>query len=274
MVGSRGRGRGMVGSGGWGVVRGRSMVGSLGVRVLAFAGVVALGDVVRADLALVLDVGVILLILVNVVVDNLCPAVGKLDLVLTLDSVSVPDFGLGVNIWVAVGVILVDVIPVVVSFWLVVWLWVIWCGVVGLVVNRSWGVVGCGVHWGWVNWSRVDRGVVGCWSRSVVGSGGRGVVGSWGIGRFGGVVGSWGRGMVGSWGWGIGRLRSMKGGRGVVRGGWVSHIGGGRYWMGWKGGHVGMDGAVVGRGGCHASKESHKLVHCCERRKQCSLFKS
>ena len=81
MVGSRSWG--VVGSGGRGVVRGRSMVGSLGVRVLALAGVVALGDVVRADLTLVLDVGVILLILVNVVVDNLGPAVGKLDLVLT-----------------------------------------------------------------------------------------------------------------------------------------------------------------------------------------------
>ena len=81
VVGGR-RGR-MVGSRGRGVVRGRSMVGSLGVRVLALAGVVALGDVVRADLTLVLDIGVILLILVNVVVDNLGPAVGKLDLVLT-----------------------------------------------------------------------------------------------------------------------------------------------------------------------------------------------
>ena len=81
VVGSRGRS--VVGSGGRGVVRGRCMVGSLGVRVLALAGVVALGDVVRADLTLVLDIGVILLILVNVVVDNLGPAVGKLDLVLT-----------------------------------------------------------------------------------------------------------------------------------------------------------------------------------------------
>ena len=57
----------------------------------------------------------------------------------------------------------------------------------------------------------------------------------------------------------VSRLRSMIGGRGVVWGGWVSHIGGGRCWMGWKGGHVGMDGAVIGRGGCHASKKSHEL---------------
>ena len=30
-------------------------------------------------------------------------------------------------------------------------------------VNRSWGVVGCGVHWGWVDWSRVDRSGVRSW---------------------------------------------------------------------------------------------------------------
>ena len=84
MVGSRGRG--VVGSGGRGVVRGRSMVGSLGVRVLALAGVVALGDVVGADLALVLDVGVVLLVLVHVVVHDLGAAVGQQDLVLACRS--------------------------------------------------------------------------------------------------------------------------------------------------------------------------------------------
>ena len=69
------------------------------------------------------------------------------------------------------------------------------------------------------------------------------------------MIGSGSRSVVGS------RRRRMVGsrGRGVVWGGWVSHIGGGRCWMGWKGGHVGMDGAVVGRGGCHAGKESHEL---------------
>ena len=73
-------------------------------------GVVLLIGVVDAWLSLVLDVSVELLVLVNVVVDDLSPAVGKLNPVLSLYVVSLPGLGSGVDVGVAVLIILVDVV--------------------------------------------------------------------------------------------------------------------------------------------------------------------
>ena len=132
--------RGVVGSGLGGVVRSgfgsviRSGLGGVAVGLL-----MVLGGVILADLALVLDVGVILLVLVNVVVDDLRAAVGQLNAVLaylkmlfkvkttfrnrltwnllnlitlTLDFVAVPLLVLGVDIGVAVLVVLVHLVAV------------------------------------------------------------------------------------------------------------------------------------------------------------------
>jgi cytochrome c oxidase subunit IV len=54
----------------------------------------------------------ILLILIYVVVDDLGSAVGKLDLILSLDSIAVSYFGLGVNVRVTVFIIFLDSIAV------------------------------------------------------------------------------------------------------------------------------------------------------------------
>jgi len=60
-------------------VIGSGVVGSL-------VSLLVLDGVVLADLALVLDVGVVLLVLIDVVVDDLGPAVGQLNLVLACDE--------------------------------------------------------------------------------------------------------------------------------------------------------------------------------------------
>jgi len=98
------------------VIRGRGrLVGSrlVGSRVSFAVSVVGLlGLLVVADLALVLDVGVVRFVLVHVVVDDLGAAVGQKDLVLSLDSLAVTLLVLGVHIGVAVLIVAVYVISV------------------------------------------------------------------------------------------------------------------------------------------------------------------
>ena len=101
------------------------------------SGLVGVGlGLVVTNLALVLHVGVVLCVLINVVVNNLGPAVRQQDLVLTcgsilgqsvnvsfkrlgigaltFDCLSFPNFSFGVNVWVAIGVFLMNVVPIVV----------------------------------------------------------------------------------------------------------------------------------------------------------------
>ena len=77
---SRGGFGGVVRSGFGGMIRSR-VLGSV-VRSGVFVAVVLLDGVIFADLALVFDVGVILLVLVNVIVDDLSAAVGQLNAIL------------------------------------------------------------------------------------------------------------------------------------------------------------------------------------------------
>merc|ERR1719188_2254959 len=94
----------------------RGMVGSrvVGSGVsLAVSVVGLLGLLVVADLALVLDVGVVLLVLVHVVVHDLGAAVGQQDLVLALQvAVFVLLLVLGELLGVAILIILVHIIAV------------------------------------------------------------------------------------------------------------------------------------------------------------------
>merc|ERR1712223_1688864 len=127
------------------------MVGC-GSRSMVGCGLVGVGlGLVVTNLALVLHVGVILCVLINIVVNDLGPAVRQQNLVLTLDCLSFPNFSLGVNVWVAIGVFLMNVISIVVRGWLMV----------GsrrgrMVGSRGRGVVRCGSRswvshiWGWV----------------------------------------------------------------------------------------------------------------------------
>jgi hypothetical protein len=71
-----------------------------------------LNSVVFAYLSFIFHVRMILLILIYVVVDDLGSAVGKLDLILSLDSIAVSYFGLGVNVRVTVFIIFLDSIAI------------------------------------------------------------------------------------------------------------------------------------------------------------------
>merc|ERR1712133_193863 len=67
---------------------------------------------VLTDDSLVFHVGMVLLILVHDVIDNLDPAVGQIHSVLTLDDAPLPGLGLGVNVGVSVSIKLVNVVAV------------------------------------------------------------------------------------------------------------------------------------------------------------------
>merc|ERR1719369_1232714 len=67
---------------------------------------------VLTDDSLVFHVGMVLLVLVHDVIDNLGPAVGQIHSVLTLDDAPLPGLGLGVNVGVAVSIKLVNVVAV------------------------------------------------------------------------------------------------------------------------------------------------------------------
>merc|ERR1712126_178757 len=70
------------------------------------------GSGVLTDDSLVFHVGMVLLVLVHNVIDNLGPAVGQIHSVLTLDDAPLPGFGLGVNVRVSVSIELVNVVAV------------------------------------------------------------------------------------------------------------------------------------------------------------------
>merc|ERR1719147_614840 len=67
---------------------------------------------VLTDDSLVFHVGMVLLVLVHDVIDNLGPAVGQIHSVLTLDDAPLPGLGLGVNVGVSVSIKLVNVVAV------------------------------------------------------------------------------------------------------------------------------------------------------------------
>merc|ERR1712126_563224 len=70
------------------------------------------GSGVLTDDSLVFHVGMVLLVLVHNVIDNLGPAVGQIHSVLTLDDAPLPGLGLGVNVRVSVSIKLVNVVAV------------------------------------------------------------------------------------------------------------------------------------------------------------------
>merc|ERR1712133_149723 len=70
------------------------------------------GSGVLTDDSLVFHVGMVLLVLVHNVIDNLGPAVGQIHSVLTLDDARLPGLGLGVNVRVSVSIKLVNVVAV------------------------------------------------------------------------------------------------------------------------------------------------------------------
>merc|ERR1719481_2029111 len=72
---------------------------------------------VLTDDSLVFHVGMVLLVLVHDVIDNLGPAVGQIHSVLTLDDAPLPGLGLGVNVGVSVSIKLVNVVAVRVVMW-------------------------------------------------------------------------------------------------------------------------------------------------------------
>merc|ERR1711881_660914 len=67
---------------------------------------------VLTDDSLVFHVGMVLLVLVHDVIDNLGPAVGQIHSVLTLDDAPLSGLGLGVNVGVSVSIKLVNVVAV------------------------------------------------------------------------------------------------------------------------------------------------------------------
>merc|ERR1719369_882137 len=67
---------------------------------------------VLTDDSLVFHVGMVLLVLVHDVIDNLGPAVGQIHSVLTLDDAPLPGLGLGVNVGISVSIKLVNVVAV------------------------------------------------------------------------------------------------------------------------------------------------------------------
>merc|ERR1711955_167108 len=70
------------------------------------------GSGVLTDDSLVFHVGMVLLVLVHNVIDNLGPAAGQIHSVLTLDDAPLPGLGLGVNVRVSVSIELVNVVAV------------------------------------------------------------------------------------------------------------------------------------------------------------------
>merc|ERR1719394_510521 len=110
---------------------------------------------------LILDISMVLLVLINKVVHNLHSAVWQLYPVLTFDIVSISLFNSGVDIWVSIFIITMDIITKLVIFGFLLMVRV-------SMVSWSWGMVGrsCmdnwGICWNWGSiWSRWCIGITG-----------------------------------------------------------------------------------------------------------------